>query len=72
MTTYSPARRVALDLTTDLGNIDVYGDQGNREIVVALVEAAENKVAEIQAHLEATRRGLGIRPSLVINHRREG
>lgn len=57
-------RRLALDLHTDLANIDNYA--GQTALVGALLETAENKVAVIAGHLAEVRAAAGLRPSCVL------
>lgn len=49
--TISKARETALDLHTDLANIDLYLDQGEFALVVGIIKAASEKWREIGIHL---------------------
>lgn len=50
--------RIALDLSTDLGNIKNY--TGNAALVAALVFTAEEKIATLTAYLADIRREAGM------------
>lgn len=52
--------RTALDLHTDLSNIENYARQGNMALVTELLWAAESKMQQIRAHLDETRAAHGI------------
>jgi hypothetical protein len=55
---------IALDLCTDLRNIDVYA--ANRALATELVLTAETKVAAITEYLEGVRRTVGMTGSAAI------
>jgi hypothetical protein len=64
-------RRLALDLHTDIVNLEGYA--GQPALVAALLETAENKVAIIMEHLAAVRSGAGLTGGGVVLHMvREG
>jgi flagellin-like hook-associated protein FlgL len=55
---------IALDLCTDLRNIDVYA--ANRALATELVLTAETKLAAISDYLEGVRRTVGMTGSSAI------
>lgn len=63
-------RRIALDLHTDIANLETYA--GQPAIVGPLLETAENKVAIILQHFFDVRAAAGLRPSVLLRAVREG
>ncbi len=61
------ARSLALDLHTDITNLDTYA--ANPAMVAPLLATAEEKLAILAEYLATVRREAGLRPSLVISGR---
>jgi hypothetical protein len=60
------ARNLAYRLPDDFSNILAYGEQGNADVVRLMVEAAENKIAQLQEYAAQLRLDLKMPAARVI------